>query len=126
MTRRIVTVVAAVAASVAALAALARWEERHAGRTEVAGMRAVFDAVGGVDSPTLVGYRFGPPICLAYRRDSFNFALQLCFDSSGRLVETVDRRGDEPVYSSVTWKPSLSPIHVDPSTIASVLPHTEG
>ena len=122
MRARVVTLLAAAAVVVAALVAIGRWEERRAAHEEVAGMRTVVDAIGGnVAAPTLSGYRYGPPDCLAYFQGKMLLALQLCFDSQGRLVEAVDRRPDQPRYYSVTYKPSLSPIRFPRSEIAQLL-----
>jgi hypothetical protein len=43
--------------------------------------------------------------------------LQLCFDAVGRLVETVDRRGAQPVYASLNYDPSLSTIRFRDSAV---------
>ena len=99
MIRRVVAIVAAVVVGAAILVAVGRWEEHRAARTEMDGMRVVLAAIGGkIDSPRLSGYRFGPPNCLAYHTDTMLLALQLCFDSEGRLIQSVDRRPDQPRY----------------------------
>jgi hypothetical protein len=97
--------------TVALLVAVGRWEQRHAARTEMAGMRSVLAAIGGDPvSRSLSGYRFGAPDCLAYHDRVTALALQLCFDSQGRLIQAVDRRPDQPKYYSLEYKPSLSTI----------------
>jgi hypothetical protein len=106
-------VAALVAAAVCALAlvAVGRWEQQRAVDRQAAGMRTVLAAVGGrPDVNTISGYRYGPPNCLSYYADKILFALQLCFSPDGHLVTAVDRRGVTPVYYSLEYRPSLSPI----------------
>jgi len=117
-----VIVVGVVAIAVLALlVAVGRWEERRAARKEIAGMRTVLTAIGGnIVSPSLSGYRYGPD-CLAYHDRVMLLALQLCFDSEGRLIQAVDRRPDQPRYYSLEYKPSLSTIRFKRKTIDALL-----
>jgi hypothetical protein len=120
--RRVVAVAVAALVGAAALVAVGRWEEHRAAEKEMDGMRVVLGAIGGkIDSPRLSGYRFGPPNCLAYHTDTMLLALQLCFDSEGRLIQTVDRRPDQPRYSSLEYEPSLSTIRFPPARIDRLL-----
>jgi hypothetical protein len=122
MTRRAVGISVAVVVALALLVAVGRWEEHHAARKEMDGMRVVLAAIGGkIDSPRLSGYRFGPPTCLAYHTKTMLLALQLCFDGEGRLIQSVDRRPDQPRYSSLEYEPSLSTIRFPPAEIDSLL-----
>jgi len=122
VTRRVLAFGLAALALLAILVAVGRWEQRHAARKENAGMRMVLDAVGGSPvSSALTGYRFGPPDCLAYHDSKTLLALQLCFDSQGRLIEAVDRRPDQPVYYSVEYKPSLATIRFPRTEIDQLL-----
>jgi hypothetical protein len=122
MTRRVWAIGLAVLAAVAVLIAVGRWEERRAARKELAGMRTVLAAIGGdIVSPSLSGYRFGPPDCLAYHDRVTLLALQLCFDSQGRLIEAVDRRPNQPRYYSLQYKPSLSTIRFPRTEIDQLL-----
>jgi hypothetical protein len=123
MTRgRIIAVLAAVVAVAVVLVTLGRWEQQHAVSKQAAGMRAVLAAVGGrPDVNTISGYRYGPPMCLSYYKGKLLFALQLCFSPDGHLVTAVDRRGPAPVYYSLEYKPSLSPIVYPPALIDELL-----
>lgn len=108
---KLLAVLVAIGVSALALVALGRWEQQRAVDSQAAGMRRVLAAVGGrpyVD--TISGYRYGPPNCLSYYADKMLFALQLCFSNDGHLVTAVDRRGPSPVYYSLEYRPSLSPI----------------
>ena len=85
-------------------------------------MRAVLAAIGGdIRSTRLSGFRVGPPKCLAYHTRDMLLALQLCFDSEGRLIQSVDRRPDQPRYSSLEYQPSLSTIRFAPARIDKLL-----
>jgi hypothetical protein len=111
VTGRVLGICAAVVVALALLVGVGRWEERHAARNEMAGMRTVLAAIGGdIDSPRLSGYRYGPPDCLAYHDKTMLLAVQLCFDAEGRLIQSVDRRQEQPRYSSLEYEPSLSTI----------------
>jgi hypothetical protein len=108
---RLTTILVVIEVAAAVLVALGRWEQRRAVNREAAGMRAVLAAIGGrPDVNTISGYRYGPPNCLSYSADKMVFALQLCFSTDGHLVTAVDRRGPSPVYYSLEYRPSLSPI----------------
>jgi hypothetical protein len=120
--RRVLAVGVALVATLAVLIAVGRWEEHRAARKELAGMRTVLDAIGGdIRSPRLAGYRYGPPDCLAYHDRVMLLALQLCFDSQGRLVQAVDRRPAQPRYYGLEYEPSLSTIRFPRKTIDQLL-----
>ena len=122
MTRRVLGAVLAIVVTAALLVGIGRWEQHRAARTETAGMRSVLAAIGGdIDSKQLSGYRYGPPNCLAYHDKAMLLALQLCFDSEGRLIQSVDRRPDQPRYSSLEYEPSLSTIRFPPAEIDRLL-----
>lgn len=116
------------AAATAALAAIAaaffggRWEENRAIEREQARIEAAFALVGGeIDAPTLSGYRVTDLDCLYYDLEKRRYAVTLCFDAAGRLVESADRRGAEPTYSSVRLHPESAPATVDPNRVRALL-----
>jgi hypothetical protein len=112
--RRLVWAAVLVAALAVALVAIGRWERSHRGRVQSRGLAHVLAAVGRIDSPTLAAYRhFGDFDCLLYRRGRNPFALELCFDPAGRVVEAIDRRGSEPRIWSVRDDPTTSSVRVD-------------
>jgi len=107
---------------IVALVPLGRWERGHAARDETAGMRRTLALVGRIDSPSLSGYRVLPGFdCLTYRRGTNPFALELCFDPSGRLIETIDRRTSTRRISSLRADPLRSTIRVDPAEVQRLL-----
>jgi hypothetical protein len=114
---------AAVAALVA-LVLIGRWEGRRHARSEMAGMRQTLAAVGPLDNRTLTAYRIDIDSrfdCLIYRRGTNRLALELCFDRTGRLVETIDRRSGEPKISSLREDPGASTIRVDWAEVVMLL-----
>jgi hypothetical protein len=114
MTRRPAVVGGAAVLLAVVLVVAGRWEEHRSARDELRQMRAVLAAVGDIQRRRPTGYRTGPPACLAYATPGNAYGLQLCFDSSGRLVETVDRRPLRPRYASLAYDPSLSTISFPP------------
>ena len=103
-----------------------RWEQRRSAHIEMARMRIVLDAVGPPDRATATGYRLGEPRCLAYSTPQNRFGLQLCWDAVGRLVETVDRRGAQPVYASLNYQPSLSTIRFSAAVVNRMFARATG
>jgi hypothetical protein len=118
MTRRLLIGVAMAAVALAAvLVVVGRWEGRHHARQEMRGMRKVLAAIGQLDNQTLSMYRVNVGFgfdCLLYKRGTNRFALEVCFDKPGRVIETLDRRGSgDPKISSVREDPGSSKLHVD-------------
>lgn len=112
--KRRLAIAGLVAAGVVAAIFVGRWEgDRHA-REQNAGMRRVLAAIGPIGSPSAyrAGVGFGMD-CLLYRRGENPYALELCFDPQGRIVETIDRRGASPKFSSLREEPSASTIRLD-------------
>lgn len=120
--RRLAVGGAVLAAVLLALIPLGRWERGHAAREEAAGMRRTLALVGPLDSRSLSGFRVFPAFdCLTYRRGTDPFALELCFDHAGRLIETIDRRTAVRRISSLRADPTRSPIRFDPAAIRALL-----
>jgi hypothetical protein len=97
-----------------AIASLGRWERtRHADR-ENDGIERVYAAVGDLDGPTLEGFRFLEDFqCLIYGRNGRTFALELCVDWDGRVVEGIDRRGEDVQIWSLREDPERARVRVD-------------
>jgi hypothetical protein len=121
--RRKALVAAALAVVVlGALVAIGGWERARAAHEETAGMRRIARLVGPLESPPLSGYRVLPGInCLTYRRGRNPFALELCFDPEGRLVEAIDRRTTTRHIFSLRADPARSTIRVDRAAIDRLL-----
>jgi hypothetical protein len=104
------------------LVPIGRWERARAARAEMTGMRRAQRLVGPLDSPSLSGYRVLPGFdCLTYRRGKNPFAVELCFDRSGRLIETIDRRTETRRISSLREDPARATIRVDSGEIQRLL-----
>jgi len=104
------------------LVAVGRWERSRRAREQVDGMRTVLTAVGRLDNPTLKSFRVLVSFqCLLYERGGSPVALEVCFDPAGRLVEAIDRRGDEPRIWSLRDDPTRSTIRVDRSEVDRLL-----
>jgi hypothetical protein len=121
LTRRVAAAIAIVVAAVA-LVVIGRWERGRHVSDELRGLRAVRTEVGPLDSPTLDSYRVSlvPFDCLLYRRGSNRYALELCIDEDGRLVEAFDRRDGFHVWS-LREEPTASTIHVDRQEVERLL-----
>jgi hypothetical protein len=121
--RPAVLALAAVAALVL-LVVVGRWEGRSHARSELAGMRQTLAVVGPLDNRTLTAYRIDIDSrfdCLIYKRGSNRLALELCFDRTGRLVETIDRRSGTSKISSLREDPGASTIRVDWGEVVRLL-----
>ena len=94
---------------------IGRWERTRHARDEIRGMRRVLAAVRPLDNPTLDAYRVGLVRfdCLLYGRGSNPYALELCIDPKGRLVETIDRRWGTPRIWSLREDPTRSTIRIN-------------
>jgi len=114
----------AAVATLVVLVVVGRWEGRRHARSELAGMRQTLAAVGPLDNRTLTAYRIDIDSrfdCLIYKRGSNRLALELCFDRTGRLVETIDRRSGSPKISSLREDPAASTIQVDWAEVVRLL-----
>jgi hypothetical protein len=110
--RTALLVAVVIVALAAVLILVGRWEEARSARNEMREMRLVMSAVGDLTRRRPTGYRVGPPDCLSYATPQNLYGLQICFDRSGRVVETVDRRPTQPKYASLAYDPGLSTLRV--------------
>lgn len=111
-----------------ALIPVGRWEAKRHARHELAGIRRVLAEIGPLDQASLDAYRVGvgPGMdCLLYKRGSNPFALELCFDSEGRVIEAIDRRGSSPRISSIREDPSASTIRIDRAKALALIARME-
>lgn len=123
---RLLALAAVIVVAAIVCVGVGRWEKRRAVASEVAGFRTVLAAIGGrIDVTSLSGWRYGPPNCLSYHDKVQLFAYQLCFDTQGRLIQAVDRRGAQPVYYSLEYAPELSPLRFSPVLVEQLLRSAE-
>ncbi len=123
--RRLLLAAAAIAAVLIALIPIGRWERNRHASQELHGMREIQALVGPIDGPSLDAYRIGVGFgfdCLLYRRRGNRFALELCFDKQGRLIEAIDRRGSgDPRIFSLREDPSRSSVRVERALVDRML-----
>lgn len=120
--RRIVVAAVAVLVALAVLVAVGSWERERRADSESAGMRSVLDDVGQLDSPDLRGFRiFVNFQCLVYKQGRNDFALELCVDDKGRVVEAIDRRDGTPEVWSLRDDRSSSEVVVDRGEVNRLL-----
>lgn len=120
--RRAVWTGVALAVALAVLVAVGRWEGGREAAREVNGFRIVQRLIGPLDSRTLSGFRVFPAFdCLTYRRGSNPFALELCVDHTGRVVEAIDRRRETRRIWSLRYHPTASTDRVDRAEVDRLL-----
>jgi hypothetical protein len=108
----------------AGLVAIGLVERAHRGREQSDAMRAVVAEVGRLNASRLDSYRYFSPTvqCLLYRRGSDPFALELCVDAEGRVIETIDRRtAPKPRIHSLRDDPTRSSVRVDRAEVTRLM-----
>ena len=108
--------------AIAAFAAIGRREREHRADVQSSGMRAVLNQIGPLDSPELRGFRiFVNFHCLVYKRGRNDFALELCVDRHGRVVEAIDRTDGTAKVWSLRDDPTQSELVVDRGEVDELL-----
>ncbi|MDQ5821472.1 MAG: hypothetical protein M3540_08535 [Actinomycetota bacterium] len=122
MSRRVALWLVGALAVSAVLVVVGRWERSHRAADQSRGMRQVARAIGPLDSPSLDAFRvLGNFDCLLYRRGTNPFALELCVDRSGRVVEAIDRHGGKVRVWSLRDDPTRSAVRVDQAEVERLL-----
>jgi hypothetical protein len=105
-----------------ALIPIGAWERERRADGESAGMRAVLEELGPLDSQDLHGFRiFANFDCLVYERGRNDFALEVCVDDDGRVIEAIDRRDGKAEVWSLRDDPSRSGVVVDRAEVNRLL-----
>jgi hypothetical protein len=96
-----------------------RWQSNRAIAAEQTKIEAIRALAGPLDGPRLDSYRFGRMDCLLYRYQANAFALELCFDGEGRLIEAIDRRNflGDPRVGTVRYAPNKAPVRYPPAQL---------
>jgi hypothetical protein len=106
------------AAAAIGVVLLGRWEHARASAHQRALMAHTYHlaTARGLRSPLISAYRLSPTFdCLLYRAPGDRpFAYELCFDSEGRLIETIDRSGSQVRIGSLRQEPSQAGIRIEP------------
>ena len=114
--------VAVAIAALALLVVVGRWEGRHHADKENAKILRIREAVGRLDRPRPTGFRIlNPFTCLTYGRDANKYALELCVDGAGRVVEAIDRRSGTPRIASLREDPGAATVRVDRGEVDRLL-----
>ena len=106
--------------AVAALPFVGRWEGDRAVSHELREMRRVVEMVGlALEYRAASAYRPAEEFaCLAYRTSKEEpQGLEVCFDAEGRVVETIDRRGEGSRVGSLREQPQEATIRVSVSAV---------
>jgi hypothetical protein len=122
--RRPIVLAVAVAAIVllVLLVVVGRDERTRHARSENRKIEEIRRLVGPLDSTSLNAFRLLPQFsCLLYKRDDNRFALELCVDAKGRVVEAIDRRGRTPRIASLREDPSHATVRVDRAEVDRLL-----
>jgi hypothetical protein len=120
--RRAAPIVAAGLLLAVALVLIGRWEASGHAERQNEGIASVKEAVGPLDSPSLRGFRFLARFqCVVYRRGKNEFALELCVDPRGRVVEAIDRRSGETEWWSLREDPDSANVRVDRSEVERLI-----
>ena len=109
------------------LVVVGRSEGRRHAREENRGIAQIRGLVGPLASRSLDRYRLLPNFsCLLYGRHGNPFALELCIDADGRVVEAIDRRERrKPRIYSLREDPSAATVRVDRAEVDRLLRHLE-
>jgi hypothetical protein len=117
--RRALAVLAVVVVLSLALVLVGRFERTRALDHALNGIDHVRSLVDGARPSA---YRITPNVyCLLYRRGRDAFALELCYDHQGRLIEAIDRRTLSPVFWDVSYEPAAARAHLAPQKLAATL-----
>ena len=126
--RRTLIVSGFLLAGVLSLIPLGRWQADRARTADRHRITRIAALTGPLDGPRLTAYRLATYNCLLYRVGKNPFAIELCFDPHGHLVEAIDRRhyGFDPRVGSVRYDPSAAPLSVAPARLLMLLQRSGG
>jgi len=120
--RRPLAAAAVAVALLVVLVAIGRHEGSSHARDENRKLEDIRRLVGPLDSPSLDAFRLLPQFsCLLYKRDGNRFALELCVDAQGRVVEAIDRRERTPRIASLREAPQDATVRVDRAEVDRLL-----
>lgn len=110
------------------LVPLGRWQASRALAADQERIEHIAALAGPLAGPRLTAYRLSIYDCLLYRVGKDPFAIELCFDQHGRLVEAIDRRhyGFDPQIGSVRYDPSAAPLTVAPMRVLTLIQRAGG
>lgn len=126
--RRVAIVAIVVLVVTLLLIPVGRWQAQRALTADRQRITRIAALAGPLDGPRLTAYRLAFYNCLLYRVGKDPFAIELCFDARGHLVEAIDRRhyGFDPKIGSVRYDPSGAPVTVAPARVLKLIQRSGG
>lgn len=123
--RRVLVLVLIAAVVLGALAALGRAERARWIESQRDGVQGVLDAVGGRFLVRTVSDTFDdvwrPGVsCIRYAEGGDPYAMQLCFDGRGRVIEAYDERSGKVVIYDLHVEPDESRLRIDPDQLVTI------
>jgi len=113
VSRRFAFLAAAAFVLASALVGTGRWERSHRADVQNRGIRRLVDEIGPIAKSDPDYFRYLPQFqCLLYRRGTARFALEVCADADGRVLEAIDRRGDTRIWS-LRDDPTRATVRID-------------
>lgn len=92
-------------------------ERRSERGGELAGIDRIVALVGPqLQRPTTYHVEVGMT-CLDYGSGGRAYALEICVDATGRIIEAADRRGLQPLFYSILPNNELAKQHIDPALV---------
>lgn len=104
---------------IAACIPLGRWQAHRALAAEQVKIERIASLVAPVGSRPATAYRLAVYDCLLYPVGHDPYAIELCFDQRGGLVEAIDRRqlGFPPEVGTVRYEASGAPVVIPPTRL---------
>ena len=123
--KRLLALTVAAALVLGALAALGRAERARWLDSQRDGIHGVLDSVGGRYLVRTVSDTFDdvwrPGVsCIRYAEGGDPYAMQLCFDGRGRLIEAYDERSGKVVIYDLHVEPEASGLRIDPDRLLEI------
>jgi hypothetical protein len=104
------------------LVLVGRLERKHHADVQNQRIARVLAAIGPLGSSTLDAYRVRSDFdCLLYKRERNPYALEVCVNAGGRVVEAIDRRFGRPRIGSLREETSLARHRVSRSEVERLL-----
>jgi hypothetical protein len=127
LSARRLRLVAGLAVLAAAIVAVGRYGQHHEQVATERGIERVRAAIGPLNSPGPSDYILSNPgrTCLLWAAGGRIYALELCIDPQGRVVEAVDRRGLTPKFYSFTSEPGAAKLRISPAVFDALLAKVE-
>jgi hypothetical protein len=113
VSRRVALLAAAGIVAAVALVGVGRWERSHRADEQNRGIRHLVEEIGPLAASKPDLFRFLPEFqCLLYPRDADRFALEICADADGRVLEAIDRRRHTRIRS-LRDDPARATVRID-------------